>query len=30
MKTLTKFINERLIINKDYNYTKEKKIFSKR
>ena len=30
MKTLTKFINEKLIINKDYNYTKEKKIFSKR
>ena len=29
MKTLTKFINERLIINKDYNYTKEKKYFRK-
>ena len=29
MKTLTKFINEKLIINKDYNYTKEKKYFRK-
>lgn len=29
MKTLTKFINEKLIINKDYNYTKEKNIFEK-
>lgn len=29
MKTLNKFINERLIINKDYNYTKEKKYFRK-
>ena len=29
MKTLTKYLDEKLIINKDYNYTKEKKYFWK-